>query len=226
MPRLALALVFLSSLAHAGSIHGTVIFVGTPPVQPQLDRHADPRCSQDRTDEAVVVTHGKLRDVLVRIKNGTMGKHAAPARPAVIDQRDCTYVPRVIGIVAGQKLVVRNGDRTFHDVDGTLAGAQLWNTAQPAGAAPLTLDPSRAKAGDVVELDCKVHAWMHGYVVVQDHPFFAMTGDDGKFAIDGLPPGTYELEAWHPVLGTKAMRVVIGKGKRGDVTARFEYRAE
>ena len=226
MARLAVAIVFLSSLARAGSIHGTVIFVGAPPVQPTLDRHADPRCSPDRADEAVVVTHGKLRDVLVRVKNGTMGHHVAPARPAVLDQRDCMYVPRVVGIVAGQKLVVRNSDRTFHDVDGVLAGAQLWNTPQPAGAAPVTLDPSRAHAGDVVELDCKVHPWMHAYVVVQDHPYFAVTGEDGTFAIDGLPPGTYELEAWHPVLGTKEMRVVIGKGKKGDVTARFEYREE
>ena len=234
MNRLAVTFAFVlaagASLAHAGpptgSIHGTVIFEGTPPVQPVLDRHAEPKCPQGQEDEAVVVTHGKLRDVLVRIKNGTAGTHAAPKQAAIIDQRGCMYVPRVVGIEAGQQLLVRNDDGVFHDVWGKLAATTLWNDPQPAGAAPLALDPSRAKAGDVVELSCGVHAWMHAYVVVQDHPFFAVTDQDGKFAIDGLPEGTYELEAWHPVLGAKSMRVVIGKGKRGNVTARFSYKAE
>jgi hypothetical protein len=231
MLRLALALaIVIPSLARAdaptGSIHGTVIFEGTPPIQPQLDRKAEPKCSQDKADEAVVVTHGKLRDVLVRIKNGTMGKHDVPKQAAILDQRDCTYVPRVVGIVAGQQVIVRNSDAAFHNVWGTLAGKELWNKPQPAKSGDLTLDPKAAQPGDVVELKCGVHPWMHAYVAVQDHPYFAVTDQDGKFAIDGLAPGTYELEAWHPVLGTKSMTVQIGKGKRGQITARFSYKAE
>jgi hypothetical protein len=230
MARLAAALLLVTSLAHAdapaGSIHGTVIFEGTPPEQPVLDRKADPRCAVGRADEAVVVTHGKLRDVLVRIKNGTVGKHEPPKQPAVLDQRDCMYAPRVAGIVAGQQLVVRNSDATFHDVWGVLAGKDLWNKPQAAHAADLALDPKAAQPGDVVELKCAVHPWMRAYVVVQDHPYFAITDQDGKFAIEGLAPGKYELEAWHPVLGARSMTVEIGKGKRGQITARFSYKEE
>jgi hypothetical protein len=230
MWRLAVALVFMTSVAladaPAGAIHGTVIFEGTPPVQATLDAKADPKCPSGRSDEAVVVTHGKLRDALVRVKNGTMGKHDPPKQPAVLDQHDCMYVPRVAGIVAGQQLVVRNSDATFHNVWGTRAGKDLWNKPQPAKAAELALDPKLAQPGDVVELKCGVHSWMRAYVVVQDHPFFAVTDQDGKFTIDGLAPGKYELEAWHPVLGTRSLMVEIGKGKRGQVTARFSYKAE
>ncbi len=222
--RCALLLVAVSSVAHAGSVKGTVLFEGEPPEQPTVKRDADPKCGKDRPDEAVVVTKGKLRDVVVRIQNGTTGSHDAPKDPVVIDQRDCTYVPRVAGIVAGQKVVVKNSDGTFHNVWGRLAGKDLFNKPQGPKAADLTLDPSAAKPGGVVELKCGVHGWMQGYIAVQDSPYFAVTDEQGRFEIKDLPVGTYTLEAWHPTLGTKSLQIVIGKGKRGDVTARFSYK--
>ena len=212
--------------APTGSVKGTVLFEGEPPERPKQDRVGDPKCSQNTLDDAIVVTRGKLAGVLVRVKvGGVPGTHAAPATPVVIDQRDCTYVPRVVGIVAGQKVAVRNSDATTHSVWGTLAGKDVINKMQVAKAPDVVIDPSAAKAGDVVELKCGVHAWMHAYVVVMDHPFFAVTDAEGKFAIDGLPQGKYTLEAWHPVLGGKTLDIEIGKLKRANVTARFSYKA-
>jgi hypothetical protein len=225
MSRLALLLLLASSPAVAGSVKGTVLFEGEAPTQPTLQRDADPKCSKGKADEAIVVTKGKLRDVVVRVKNGSTGTHAAPATPVLIDQKDCMYSPRVVGIVAGQKLQVRNSDNTFHNVWGVVQNKDLFNKPQAPKAADLTLDPSAAKAGDIVELKCGAHGWMHAYVAVQDHPFFAVTAADGSFEIKGLAKGTYTLEAWHPELGTKTMKVVIGKGKRADVTARFSFKA-
>jgi len=226
--RYAALLLLLAAPARAdtpaGSIKGTVIFEGEPPTQATLDRKSDPKCSKDRTDEAVVVEHGKLRDVLVRVKNGTVPSQPAPAAPVVVDQRDCMYTPRVVGMVAGQKLLVRNSDNTFHNVHGTRAGKLLFNKPQPPRDKDLDLDVG-AKADDVIELVCDVHPWMHSYAVVQDHPFFAVTDAKGAFEITGLAPGKYTLEAWHPVLGTRTLDVEIGKGKRGQVTARFSYKA-
>jgi hypothetical protein len=223
--RLAFALLLVAASARAGSIKGTVVFEGEPPEQRKQERNVDAKCSpQDKADEAIVVAKGKLRDVLVRIKNGEAGKHDAPAEPVVVDQRGCMYAPRVVGIVVGQKLVVRNGDATNHNVWGVLHGKDLVNKMQMAGSADLAIDPSAAKPDDVIELKCGVHAWMKAYVPVQDHSFFAVTGADGKFEIKDLPVGTYTLEAWHPVLGTKSVRVKIGKGKLADVTARFSYK--
>ncbi|HUS31890.1 MAG TPA: DUF2012 domain-containing protein [Kofleriaceae bacterium] len=224
MSRFALALLLVSSTATAGSIKGTVLFEGEPPEQQTLQRDSDPKCSKTKADEAVVVTKGKLRDVLVRIKNGSGGKHDAPAATVLIDQKDCMYSPRVVGIVAGQKLQVRNSDNTFHNVWGQVSNKDVFNKPHAAKAADLTLDPSAAKADDIVELKCGVHGWMHGYIAVQDHPYFAVTASDGSFVIKDLPQGSYTLEAWHPELGTKTMKVVIGKGKRADVTARFSYK--
>jgi hypothetical protein len=229
MLRAALLVVAFGSVAHAepaGVVSGTVIFEGETPTLPEVKRSSDKKCPQQGSDVSIVVTHGKLAGALVRIENGAMGKHDAPKEPVVIDQRGCEYVPRVVGLVAGQKLVVKNSDKTFHNVWGFLSTKELLNKAQPAGGADVEIDPSTAKPGDVVELRCGAHPWMHAYAVVQDHPYFAVTGEDGKFEIKGLEKGTYTLESWHPVLGKKTMKIEIGRGGRAKVTARLSYKGD
>ena len=213
--------------APTGSITGTVIFEGEAPERAPLQRLTDPYCAKNqRLSEDVIVTKGKLKDVLVRVKNGALPAAAAPAAPVVpvvIDQKDCMYAPRVVGIVAGQKLAVHNSDGTFHNVHGTLAGRPLWNKPAAPKDPDLVLDTT-ARAGDVIDIACDVHNWMHAYAVVQDHAAFAVTGEDGKFELKGLPPGKYTLEAWHPTLGVRTLDVIIGKGAKAQVTARISYK--
>ena len=215
---LLLALAAPARAGRPGGVAGTVSFTGAPPARTMLDRSTDMVCKKDAMlAEDVVVTGGKLRDVHVRIRSGQAGTHKAPATPVVVDQTRCMYRPRVVGAVAGQKLVVRNSDPTFHNVRGTRDQATDFNLAHPAHHDDIVRDIT-AKAGEVLTLRCDVHPWMRGFVAVTDHPFFAVTGADGAFTIAGLPAGKYTLEAWHPVLGLQstAIKVVAGKTARAD----------
>ena len=221
---LAAAATTAAATPATGSVAGVVTWKGPAPAAAPVDRSADPVCAQTThgTDD-VVVTGGKLRDVLVRVAVGGAPPAAAPTTPAVIAQTECMYTPRVIGVVAGQPVEIRNLDATFHNVRGNLLTKVLWNLAQPKGAAPLVRDMKGTVAGDVVALHCDVHPWMAAWIVVTDHAFFTVTGADGAFALADLPPGSYTLEAWHPTLGKQTARVKVKKGK---VTrARFTFSA-
>lgn len=199
-----------SAGGRTGTIDGTVRFAGKAPFRKVVDRSSDAYCAKrPKADDEVVVTGGKLQGVHVRIKTGTAGKHTAPKEPVVIKQVDCLYTPRVVGAVAGQSLVVENADATMHNVHAYSAGETWWNRSQPKGA-PALRESDLGVAGEVFTLKCDVHRWMRAFVPLTDHPFFDVTGEDGRFEIRGVPAGTYTLEAWHPKLGLKSQQITVG----------------
>ena len=169
---------------------------------------------------AVIVNGGKLQDVLVRIENGGVkGKFDVPKTPAIVDQIDCMYSPRLQGIIAGQELSIKNSDGTLHNVH-TYKGTESWfNQAQPKGAEAVSKE---IEDSGVVKFSCDVHPWMRGFVVATDHPFFAVSGADGVATIQKVPAGKYKVEAWHPFYGSKTIEVDVADGKAVDATFTFD----
>jgi plastocyanin len=206
-----------------GQVRGAARFEGAPPAMPvPAERAGAPFCKGKPVPlEEIVVQEGMLRDVLVQLKGVALRGAAAPPRErAVVRQVDCMYRPRVTGVVAGEELQIDNGDPTLHNVHSYQDRATLWNLAQAKGGAPIV------RAMDtlgVAQLRCDVHPWMKAFVVVTDHPFFAVTGDDGRFSIDHVPAGRYAIEAWHPRLGQKRASVVVSEA---GAEATFVYRPE
>ncbi|MBK7859701.1 MAG: carboxypeptidase regulatory-like domain-containing protein [Archangiaceae bacterium] len=218
-----IALVHLwASTAHAGgTIAGTVSFSGAAPKHKALDRKADPYCAGTNVaDPTVTVSKdGKgLANVVVRIKVGAPAA-APPAEPLTIDQQGCMYTPRVQGGVLGQKVQVKNGDGTLHNVHGYNGTKTVFNQAQPPGSKPLLKE---LKKTEVLTVKCDVHAWMAAYVVLSSNTFFATTSADGTFAINDVPPGRYTVEAWHEKLGTRSAEITVEEGKAVDPKLAFQ----
>ncbi len=196
----------------SGSIVGEVSFTGRAPARKSIDSSSDAFCAtKKQLSDTVIVNKGKLQDVHVRIKNGTMGKHKAPSTPVVVTQEGCVYRPHLIGAMVGQPVAIKNKDKTMHNVHAYIGKETWFNRSQPKGA-PDIVETDTGEAGEIFELKCNVHSWMHSYLPITDHPFFDVSDKDGSFEIKKLPAGTYTLEAWHPKFGLKSSKVVVGSG--------------
>ena len=157
---------------------------------------------------------GGLANVFVYVKSGLEGKVFAPAGdPAVLEQRGCLYLPRVLGIRVGQTLAVRNADPVSHNVHPKPRNNRDWNQQQAPQAPDLLRRFARPEV--MIPVRCDVHGWMKAYIGVVDHPFFAVTSTTGGFALPGLPPGEYTIAVWHEVLGEKTAPASVQKGAEG-----------
>jgi len=203
-----------------GTIKGVVNFTGKAPEMkaPKKRKEADVCKDKDVPYNAVLVKDGKLQDVFVRVEvGGVKGNWKAPDQHAVVDQKDCMYAPRIQGVVAEQEVDIKNSDATLHNVHTYKGAESLFNQAQPKGAEPM----SKSFEDGIIKFTCDVHPWMRAFVIVTDHPFFAVSGADGTFTIDKLPPGKYNLEAWHTQYGLKKAEVEVAEDKPAEVT--FSY---
>lgn len=222
---LALALAWIAptparSQARAASIEGVIHFDGKAPTREAIDGSSDPVCAKTALlSSAVIVNKGKLQGVHVRIKSGTAGTHKTPSTPLVVTQVGCVYRPNVVGAMVGQAIAIKNEDKTMHNVHATIGKETWFNRSQPGGA-PDIVETDTGAAGEVFELKCNVHPWMHSYIPITDHPFFDVSDKSGAFAIKNVPAGTYTLEAWHPKFGLKSTKVVV---KGGATKASFHF---
>jgi hypothetical protein len=130
--------------------------------------------------------------------------YPVPATPVVIDQKGCMYHPRVLGIIVGQPLKIRNSDPLLHNIKAMGKANRPFNISQPA--AGMTTDRSFTTPEVMLPFECNVHGWMHAWAGVMPYPFFSARGADGRFTIKNLPAGTYTIEAWHEKYGRRPRR--------------------
>jgi len=222
------ALVFACACsAVAGDVTGKVSFTGTAPKPAKIMMNADPVCVKAHKtpvfgEEVVVNKNGTLRNVLIYVKEGLGSrKFEAPSAKVEFDQKGCQYDPHVVALQTGQELDVVNSDPTLHNVHSLSKDNPQFNVAQPMKGMRLA---KKFDKPEVFKVKCEVHTWMGAYIGVFDHPFFAVTGDDGSFHLKGLPAGEYTVETWHEKYGTQTMKVKVGAS--GSATADFTYQGK
>lgn len=198
---------------HA-TVRGTIRLTGAAPANPAIDMADEPKCKAryaQAPKQPVVVAgaNGALANVFVYVKSGLPEGATYPptASPVVIDQQGCLYHPRVMGLMVGQALAITNSDSLLHNIKAMGKANRPFNISQPA--AGMTTNRTFATSEVMVPLECSVHGWMHAFVGVLPHPYFATTGDDGTFTIANLPAGTYTIEVWHERFGSQTATVTV-----------------
>jgi hypothetical protein len=112
-----------------------------------------------------------------------------------------------LGIQVGQILKVVNSDPVTHNIHPMAEINRAWNHSQGAGDPPI--ERKFTKPEIMIPVKCNIHSWMHAFIGVVDNPYFAVSGDNGKFEIRNLPPGTYTLAVWQEKLGTQEQQITV-----------------
>ena len=194
--------------AGSAAVTGKVSFAGTAPTMEKIKMEADAFCKSAHatpvySQEVVVNPNNTLQWVFVYVKEGVTGTYPAPTTPVTIDQQGCQYHPHIFGIQAGQPLRILNSDSTLHNIHALPKKNPEFNIGQPFKGM------ETIKKFDTVEMPvrfkCDVHKWMGAYAGVLNHPFFAVTNEQGTYEIKNLPPGNYVIEAWQEKLQQQAV---------------------
>jgi plastocyanin len=128
-----------------------------------------------------------------------------PARHAVIRQQGETFVPHLVAVTTGSTVTFPNDDQLFHNVFSLSPGAVFDLGRYPRGqSASYTFTTP-----GVVKVFCHLHSHMSAIVRVFDHSYFAVPGADGRYRLDGVPPGRHAVTAWHERAGDLTQDVTV-----------------
>ena len=130
-----------------------------------------------------------------------------PAR-AVMDQRNETFVPHVLAVSAGTTVDFPNSDRIYHNVF-SLSKTRSFDLGRYAVGRSKSI---RFDRPGIVRVFCDIHSHMNAFILVFTHPFFAVTDAEGRYRIDNVPPGSYQLVAWNEGLAGEPKPVAVLEG--------------
>lgn len=228
---------------HGGTLEGTVTLTGDVPEPKgfNLITFPDPaycgRISNGRgwrlLYDFVVSPLGELKDAIVLLEGVAAGKPFEMSVP-LIEARDCMFQPFMTVVRNGHAVEVINMDPVMHDIQG-------YETSLEAGTRvlfnmPLVMNhqhrrgdihathnhaPGRSLVGPIYlnkgrrtfYMQCGFHAYMESWAMAVNNPYYALTDANGRFTIDNIPPGTYQMVVWHPQTGPgMSTRVTVQPG--------------
>jgi hypothetical protein len=201
-----------TALGQYGSIKGQVVWGGAqvPELEPKVKAGENVKdaqvCATEPVPDESLVVDADSKGVkyclvyLVRPKgdNPEKAKQLLADEPqVVIDQQGCRFVPHLVAMHEKQQALFKSSDPVAHNV--RLQGfTNSVNFMLPAnGEQPRPLSAERRP----MPMACDIHPWMQGYVMVFDHPFYAVTDEQGNFEIEGVPAGAQNVVIWHEKVG-------------------------
>ncbi|MCP5088358.1 MAG: DUF2012 domain-containing protein [Rhodobacteraceae bacterium] len=223
-----------TEVTDGGSVSGKVSFEGDLPedaVENILITKNNDVCGDGEREVVWVdVQDGALRGAFVFIEKIKEGK--AWEKPEfgeyLVDQKGCRFRPWA-QVVRPGPIIIRNSDEgVLHNINareligvekGRVVKKTLFNFGQPdPGDISDKIQPRRSS---YIGINCEAHNFMFGFMMAPTHPYAVVVGEDGSFAIDGIPAGDYTLVAWHPRYGLKEVEISVASG--GAAEANFTF---
>ncbi len=213
-----------SAAAEWGSLKGRFVVDGKPTAPPPLSVTKDEYCIQLKPKNQMVVVgkDGGLANAVVYAFLGRRGKidvhpdyEALAKQPVELDNKGCEFHPHVVLVRTGQTLVIKNSDPVGHNTNVALAFNETIGTGEER---PKTFSKPTSLP---MPINCGIHPFMVGHMLVQEHPYMTVSGEDGSFEIKNIPAGKHQFQFWHETGYLKGLKFAGGKTDsrgRADVT--------
>jgi len=219
------------AVEHPATLAGRVTFVGDVPRARRFMITKDVEvCGLGYRERAEVeVADGRgLLNVIVIVEGVEAGKPWPDgAKRYELSQENCVFAPHVQVVPKGAELHILNPDPVLHNIHSFEAIGSSWRTlfnfGQPPEKRTIT-HRLRPRRGNRIRLECDAHDFMLGWIYAAESPYAVVVDEAGRFSIDGIPPGTYAVTAWHPYLGVREQEVTLAPDERFD--AAFEFSAK
>jgi plastocyanin len=193
---------------QGGELTGKITFRGEVPViQTQKVLRDNQFCGDtvlDDTYQINPVSH-RMKNLVVSVEGISRGKGHSPLT-ALLENRKCHFHPRIIAVMAGDSYEVKNSDPVLHNTHLRLEDATILNVAMPPSGK--NIRKPLLQAGSI-SVNCDAHSFMKGHILVFDHPYFAVTDEEGSFKIPDIPPGQYHVKIWHNGISVKEKQVIV-----------------
>jgi hypothetical protein len=188
------------TVTNGGTVSGTVKWSGPAPHAPSFPINKDPLiCDPDSAkirdlERLIIGPQDGVANTIVYLKNITNGKALElPEQRRHLNQKQCRYVPHILLVPQNATLSMGSSDATLHTIHMT--GAATFNLPFPFTDRVITRAMSTT---GLVHLRCNGgHVWMNAEMMVVPHPYYAVTDESGSFEFTDVPPGTYQIVAWH-----------------------------
>ena len=216
----ALSILSIPAVVVAGPSGGVIIgkvsFTGTPLKPEPINMSKQPECVKmyakpQMTEKVVTGPDNTLQNVVVYISHGASDFSPVPTTAARFDQQGCRYTTHVLAFRVGQEVTISNSDPFSHNIHPMPKNNREWNKIQLPGTPPFSYSYENE---EFIPIKCNIHSWMQAYFVVLKTSHFAVTGEDGRFALPELPPGSYTITAWHETYGTQSQEITIADGQQ------------
>jgi hypothetical protein len=188
------------TVTDGGTISGTVKWSGAVPHALDFPVTKDAQICDPESrktvdlERLIIGSQGGVANTVVYLKNITSGKAMDLPEPRRhLDQKHCRYIPHILLVPEGGELSMVSSDATLHTIH--MDGVATFNLPFPF---PGRVNSRTMQTPGLVNLRCNGgHVWMNAEMFVAPHPYYAVTDESGRFQFTDVPPGTYQIVAWH-----------------------------
>ena len=194
---LLISLIIFAGEASGGTIRGMIQFnpKAPPPAKHKVKKFKQ-ICGPEVENESLIVNKNRLANVVLTL-SGEKFKEGK-SREHILDQKKCKYIPHVLVMAKNSELKILASDPTNHNMHTYSFENDPINLMMTPGQDYI----HQFEEPEVIKMECDLHKWMSAWIVVAENPYFAISGKKGDFLIPDVPPGKYEIKAWHETLGS------------------------